>query len=72
MVFIFLHICWGVLWFDAFEKKSYIKGAIVLVSHIAAAFLVSCLMTRTDMVSGVYIQCVPAMYIVVLYVDSSI
>lgn len=47
-VFIFLHICWGVLWFDAFEKKSYLKGAIVLLSHSAVAILVSCVVARPN------------------------
>lgn len=57
-VFIFLHICWGVLWFDAFEKKSYLKGAIVLVSHTAAALLVSCVFTKTECNKKCYFWCI--------------
>jgi anterior pharynx defective protein 1 len=37
MVYTFLHICWGVLWFDGFDKRHITKLALVLITHIAAS-----------------------------------
>ena len=50
MVFLFLHIYWGLLWFAAYEK-SYIKGAIVLFTHTAASVLVSLAFVVIEVVS---------------------
>ena len=42
MAFIFLHTFWGVILFNALDKKIYWQVVVVFVSHM----LVSCLVSR--------------------------
>ena len=39
LIQIFLHICWGVLYFDAIEKRQYWKVVIVILTHLAASLV---------------------------------
>ena len=40
-VFILLHTCWGILFFDGVKQKDYFKLVVTLLSHMLASCVVS-------------------------------
>ena len=40
-VFILLHTCWGILFFDGIRKRDYFKLGVTLFSHMIASGVVS-------------------------------
>ncbi|XP_013408214.1 gamma-secretase subunit Aph-1 [Lingula anatina] len=62
LAFIFLHTFWGVVFYAACDKKSYVGIAVVILSHM----LVSCLTLLNQMDNPPYAGTVIPAYIVLL------